>query len=395
LLCSVGAVLALAASASACGSDDSGSATPDSRGASIPDGPIVIGSATARSGPFAAYDTGPATGVELAVEDINRKGGIDGHQLKVVYSDTESDPTKGAAAALDVIAKGAKVVVTSCDFDLGSPAASAAVGKNVVSSSTCGASTKYNPNVLGPLVFTMSTGTLAEGEIMAKWAHEQKQFKTAYLLEDPGFAYAKDLCAGFEKTFTSLPGTKIVGKDTFKSTDAKISAQIARIQSTKPDFVFLCSLTPAGPTALKQLRAAGVDTPVLSGAAMDGSYWIGSVPKLTEFYFATYGSIFGDDPRPEVNEFVAKETKKTGKPPATSFDMTGYALVQALELAIPKAGSLDGPALAKALETFQGQQLITGPTTFTAAEHVNGVRPMAVIQVQDGKHSFVEMYPEK
>lgn len=397
VLCSLAAAAALALVAGACGSDDDSSSDAGASGggdkSGIPDGDIIIGSATARSGTFAPYDTGPATGLEVAVEDINAKGGIDGHKLKVVYADTESDPAKGAAAALDVISKGAKVVVVSCDFDLGSPAASAAVSKDVLASSTCGASTKFNPNVLGPLVFTMSTGTLAEGEIMANWASEVKKFKTAYLLEDPGFAYNKDLCSGFEKTFSSLPGAKIVGKDTFKSTDAKISAQIGRIQSTKPDFVFLCSLTPAGPTALKQLRAAGIDTPVLSGAAMDGSYWIESVPDLSEFYFSTYGSIFGDDPRAEVNEFVEKETKKAGQPPATSFDMTGYALVQALEVAIPKAGSLDGAALSKALETFDQQQLITGPNTFTPESHVNGVRPMAVIQVQGGKHSFVQMYP--
>lgn len=388
--------MALAASLAACGSDDDEPAgASEAKASAIPDGPIVIGSATARSGAFAPYDTGPATGLEVAVDDINRAGGVAGHQLKIEYSDTESDPSKGAAAALDVIAKGAKVVVVSCDFDLGAPAATAAVAKKVLAFSTCGASTKFNPDVLGPLLFTMSTGTLAEGEIMAKWAVERKKFKTAYLLEDPGFAYNKDLCSGFEDTFSGLEGTKIVGKDTFKSTDAKISAQIARIQSTKPDFIFLCALTPAGPTALKQIRGAGIDTPILSGAAMDGKYWIKTVPDLSDFYYDTYGSIFGDDPREEINEFVKKEIEKTGEPPATSFDVTGYAVGQGIKKAVEQAKSVDGPALAKAFETFDNEPLITGPTTFTEDQHVMGVRPMAIIEVQNGKHSFVEMFPKK
>lgn len=390
-------LVALALLAAACGSSDDKGAdgrAQQASGADIPDGPIIIGSATARSGPFAPYDTGPATGLEVAVDDINRAGGVLGHRLEIVYADTQSDPARGPAAALEVIEKGAKVVVVSCDFDLGSPAASTAVSKGVLASSTCGASTRFNPDVLGPLVYTMGTGTPAEGEIMARWAVEVKGFRTAYVLNDPGFAYNKDLCSGFEREFPRNGG-KIVGSDTFKSTDAKISAQIGRINETKPDFIFLCALTPAGPTALKQIRAAGIDTPVLSGAAMDGSYWIRSVPNLSEFYFDTYGSIFGDDPRPEVNEFVKKEQAKTGSLPATSFDMTGYALGQAIKIAIERARSVDGEALSKALETFDGEQLITGPNTFTSTSHLNGVRPMAIIEVQNGRHRFVQMYPER
>lgn len=382
----------------ACGSSDDGSSSATSSssagGGGAPDGPIVIGSATARSGAFAPYDTGPATGLEVAVEQINRRGGILGRQVEIVYSDTESDPANGAKAALDVIEQGARLVVVSCDFDLGAPAASVAVEQGVLSASTCGASTKFNPDVLGRLLFTMSTGTPAEGEIMADWAHAVKRFRTAYVLEDPGFAYAKDLCSGFEGTFGRLDGAEIVGKDSFKSTDAKLSAQIGRIRESDPDFIFLCALTPAGPTAIKQIRAAGIDTPILSGAAMDGSYWTGSIPDLSEFYFDTYGSIFGDDPRRAVNAFVEAETTKTGEAPATSFDMTGYALGEAFALAAERAQSTDGEALADALEQFDGEELITGPTSFDATTHLNGVRPMAIIEVQDGKHRFLQMYPE-
>lgn len=382
----------------ACGGADDGASTGTAAagsGGTTPDGPIVIGSATARSGAFAPYDTGPATGLEVAVDELNSRGGILGRQVEIVYSDTESDPANGAKAALDVIERGARLVVVSCDFDLAAAAASVAVEQGVLTASTCGASTKFNPDVLGRLLFTMSTGTPAEGEIMADWAHAQKRFRTAYVLEDPGFAYAKDLCAGFEGTFGRLDGTEIVGKDTFKSTDAKLSAQIARIRATDPDFIFLCALTPAGPTAIKQIRAAGIKTPILSGAAMDGSYWTGSIPNLSEFYFDTYGSIFGDDPRRAVNAFVKAEIAKTGDQPATSFDMTGYALGEAFARAAERAKSTDGAALADALEAFDGEPLITGPNSFDARTHLNGVRPMAIIEVRDGKHRFVQMYPER
>lgn len=388
-------VLVLCLGAAACGSDDTSDSEARTAASSppIPAGPIVIGQAIAKTGAFAPYDLGPDVGLQVAVDDINARGGIDGHKLKLVFADTQSQPAKGGAAAQDVMAKGARVVVVTCDFDFGSAAAQAAVAAGNLAISTCGASARFNPEVLGRLLFTMATSTTAEGELMGRWAYERKGWRRAFLLEDPSLAYNKDLCEGFEGSFEQQSGASIVGSATFKGTDTKFGPQIAAIKKADPDFVWLCAATPAGPTALKQLRAAGVDTPVLSGAGMDGSYWIEAVPDLSNFYFDTYGSIFGDDPRAEVNEFFAKEERKTGTPPVTSFDMTGYALGEALARAIGTAGSLDGEALADALETLRDEPLLVGPTTFTAESHLNGVRPMAIIEVQDGKFSFLELFP--
>jgi branched-chain amino acid transport system substrate-binding protein len=65
--------------------------------------------------------------------------------------------------------------------------------------------------------------------------------------------------------------------------DPSIAAQVTRITSlpAKPDLVFLCSYAPGGPSAMRQLRAAGVEAAILTGESMDGDYWIGSVPNLS------------------------------------------------------------------------------------------------------------------
>lgn len=397
------AILAGGLAVAACGSSNSSGGTDasaagsksDSSAASapaLPAGPITIGSAIAQTGVMAPYDGGPATGLKVAVDDINAKGGIAGHKVKLIYSDTQSQPAKGGAAALDVIDKGAAAVVVTCDFDFGSAAAQAAISKNKVAISTCGASTRFNPDVLGPLLFTMGSSTISEGELMAQWAYKEKGWRKGYLLQETTLAYNKDLCTGMKKAFPAQSGASIVGEDTYKGSDVKIAAQISRIKAAKPDFIWLCAATPPGPSAIKQLRAAGVDTPILAGDAMDGSYWIGAVPNLSNFYFDTYGSIFGDDPRPEVNRFFRAEKRLTGKEPVTSFDMTGYALGQTLKVGIERAKSVDGKALSKGLETFKDEPLITGPTTLDATTHLPAGRPMAIIQVQNGKYSFVQMY---
>ena len=95
-------------------------------GASAQAEEVIIGAAIAQSGVVAPYDEGPAQAMEVAVEEINAKGGVLGKQLKIIYADTKSDIAYGGTAAQEVIDKGAQMVVVTCDYDFGSSAASVA-----------------------------------------------------------------------------------------------------------------------------------------------------------------------------------------------------------------------------------------------------------------------------
>src|SRR4051795_7152902 len=79
--------------------------------------PIVIGAAIAQSGFIAAYDTDPAKAAEMAIEDLNAKGGVLGRPLKMMYRDTKSDIAGGAVAAQELLDAGAKVIIVTGDFD--------------------------------------------------------------------------------------------------------------------------------------------------------------------------------------------------------------------------------------------------------------------------------------
>jgi branched-chain amino acid transport system substrate-binding protein len=67
----------------------------------------------------------------------------------------------------------------------------------------------------------------------------------------------------------------VLGEDTFLNSDASIDAQITRINglSAEPDVIMFCSYAPGGPSAIRQLRAAGIDQPIITGESMDGDYW--------------------------------------------------------------------------------------------------------------------------
>lgn len=357
--------------------------------------PVVIGAAVALTGFVTAWDVPATNFLELAIEDINAAGGINGRQFKLVRADMKSDPALGANAALEVIDKGAQVVMVTCDFDMGSPAAFAAVEKGLLVFSSCAASTKFGVEGIGPLAFTMSTAAPAQGAIMAEWAYKERGYKTAYILLDDTADYMKQVAAAFEARFAELAGKDaIVGKDIFKNPDTSIASQITRFKSlaTEPDCILFASHPPGGASALRQIRAAGIETPILSTESMDGNYWIDAVPTLSDFYYAAYASLWGDDPYPKFNELMDRYEERFGERPTIGNGITGYSVGEAIARAAEKSGSFDGKALQAVLEAFDKEPLIVGPTTFTPELHINLNRPMRIIQVQNGKYSFVTEY---
>src|ERR1700684_4044168 len=288
----------------------------------------------------------------------------------------------GADGAVDVIGKGAKAILFPSDFDFGAPGAYVAQQKDVIAFS--GASDpKFGVQGVGPLAYSTSNASQAQGALLAEWAYKQKGWKNAYVLLDNTIAYTKSLCASFATRWTELAGKEgLLGQDTFLNNDPSIAAQVTRITGLpkKPDLVFFCSYAPGGPSAIRQIRAAGIDAAIVTGESLDGDYWIGSVPDLSNFYVISYGSKYGDDPDAEVNGFFKRFEAKYNKKADVSYGLRGYAPVQAFANYAQQAGSLDGAKVAAALDTFDKKSLVIGPTTYTPKLHIQTTPPMAILQ---------------
>ena len=351
---------------------------------------IIVGAATATSGWMAAYDEGPINAAKLAIEEINENGGLLGRQLELVHVDSKTDRAAGAKAGAAVLEQGAQMVIVGCDFDMGAPPALVANQKEIISFSTCGADIKFGNLSAGRYVFTMATDSAATGAIMADWAYRQKGWRTAYALLDTIIEYNKSLCRGFVDRWTELAGTEnLLLEDTFKNDDPSVASQITRFKALpdQPDVMMLCSVTPGGAAAMRQFRAAGIDIPIMAGTWADGDAWHDSLPAehLTAIYYNSYSSARGDDPRPDVKEFLEKFQAKYNKRPATGQAVTGYAVVQAWARAVERAKSLDSNKVLSELEKFDNEPLLAGLTTFTSDLHINKGRPMIIVGFDRGK----------
>jgi branched-chain amino acid transport system substrate-binding protein len=354
--------------------------------------PILIGFATAQSGWMEAYDKQPVNAAKLAIADINAAGGLLGRPIEIVEADTKTDRAEGSRAGREVVDAGAGLVVVSCDYDMGSPAAFAAQQAGVIAISLCANDPKMGIQGVGTHAFSWSFAAQSGGYTLAEWAWGQG-WRNAYSLLDTTIEFNKSTCAGFNARWKELAGEAgFIGEDTWRNDDPSIAAQITRIQAlpTAPDVIMLCTYNPGGASAIKQIRAAGIDTPLLSSQAMDGDYWLQAVPDLSGFYYNAYMSIFGDEPLPERQALLDRYVATYGERPTTSNFITGYALIQGYARAVERAGTDDPDAVLAELDKFQGEDILGIPITLSPEMHIQLSWPVLMMKVEGGRHQALD-----
>jgi branched-chain amino acid transport system substrate-binding protein len=221
----------------------------------------------------------------------------------------------------------------------------------------------------------------------------KNKFRRPYLLTDTTIAYDTTWCSYFKQRWTQLAGKdSLAGEDSFKNPDPSIAVQITHLKSLSPKagFVVMCSYPPGGASAVRQLRAAGVSAPIVGGDAFSGTAWFAAVPNLSNFFYADWVSIFGDDPSPAVNKLI-REAKAMTKPSGALIGLfaAAYSGVQAWAIAAKNAKTTNGTAVVRALEKFRNVPLLAGPTTFSSTLHIDIKRPVSLIRITNGKGHFI------
>lgn len=340
--------------------------------------PIVIGMVTAQTGPFGAIDEPPTKMFKMKINEINKAGGIDGRQIKVIQRDTESVPQKGAQAATDVIDEGADFVVVSCDFDFAAPAAIVAQRAGKISLSTCAQSAKFGVQGIGDKAFTVGSSDASEGGVHATFA-EKKNLKDAFVLLDTSVVYNEGYANGFKKAWKAIGGN-IVGEAKWKNSDSSIASQITKIKAANPGFIVMPTYQPGGVSAIRQIRAAGIDVPILTSDGMDGTCWNKAAPGVKDVFVTTPVSMYGDDPNEKVNEIFEMYKRETGDLPCIAVAANAYAAAEALAIGMERADDPTDSEQVKAALEGDPLDLIVGETDFDETTHIGMNRPQAVVR---------------
>jgi branched-chain amino acid transport system substrate-binding protein len=351
--------------------------------------PITIGWAFDSKGAMAPFDNPALAAAQLRVQQWNAKGGVNGRKLVIKTCDTQGNkPAVAKACALKLLGGGANVIFTTCDVDLAAPVVQEAINRGVLAVAPCIGTDQMGPKRFGPkgnLAFSFGNVAQDEGSAMAQyaWGHG---WRTAALATDAVIVYFKDVVAAFKARFTQLGG-KIVDSETYHSLGGNdVNNAVSRLNNVKADVVVTSTAGAFGAlsTLISGMRSAGNDTPVLNSWAGDGTYWLPKSPQVTNYWFVTYASVFGDDPNPAVNALAKKVHAATGGL------ITGPAAVDGVVTAIKRAGgSTDGAKLAAVMEGFKGVPTLSGKVSFSKQLHTVYGRQYRVIRIQDNKPKVV------
>lgn len=353
--------------------------------------PILIGAAIDTTKNMAPFDAPALVAAQIEIKKINAAGGVLGRPLKLVSINDQLDPQRTKQAAVQLLGQGVDIGWVTCDVDYATPAAQEFLNAGKLTVAPCLGTDELSPvrfGSKGRLAFSFGNAAQDEGAAAAEYAYKVKHWKSATVVTDNLLRYFKDVCKAFSVRFAQLGG-KVVSQESFTQGDKTINNVVSRVNGQKSDAIAFCtSFGGDQPAFVSGLRSLGNDTPIINGWASDGAYWWPKDPKVTNFYYLTYASVYGDDPSKQVRAFEGS-MKAAGATAQTGGFLGGAAAIQAIADAIRKAGSTDGSKLASVLLKYKKHPTISGNISFSDALHTVYGRAYRVIEINDNKAKFV------
>jgi branched-chain amino acid transport system substrate-binding protein len=352
---------------------------------------IVIGFGGGLTGRLAYYDRQTRNGAQMAVDEINAAGGIAGkYKIDFRVKDVRSEAAGSAAAGKEFVAADARIMIAPCDRDLAITFSEAAQHADIPVIAPC-ASTPTLAVEAGHRVFQIYPSDNLQAASLAKFAHE-RGYGTAYLLMSADTPYAQNLPLYFEEAFGKMGG-KVVSKGTYVLGQQDFDAQTASIKnlSPPPDVIMTAASEPEFPIFISQLRAAGIDTPVLGSDAIDSPTTLALGDVAEDVVYTAAGYPAADN---GLEKFYGDYVAKLGGNAQTDvspYAATAYESVKLIEAAVAKAGSTDGAAIRDALDGIADFRGITGSRITLAGANGIALRDVALIRIEKGAKTLVKM----
>jgi branched-chain amino acid transport system substrate-binding protein len=343
--------------------------------------PIIIGWAHDSTGQMAPFDGPALAAAQLRIAQLNARKGA--RKIVLRTCDTQGNkPDVAKACAIQLLDGGAQIMMTTCDVEYAAPVVQEAINRGVLAVAPCIGTDQMGPKRFGTkgrLAFSFGNVAQDEGSAMAQYAWG-RGWRRAVLATDTVLIYFRNVVQAFQARWKQLGG-KIVASETYQSLGGNnVQNVVSRVNGVKADVVVTATAGAFGAlsTLVSGLRSLGNKTPILNSWAGDGTYWLPKNPKVTNYWFVTFASSFGDDPSKAVNSLAKKVHAATG-----GF-ITGPSAIDGILAAIKRAhGSTKGLVLAKVMEKFRNVPTISGKVSFSRNLHTVFGRRYRVIRIQN------------
>lgn len=350
---------------------------------------IKIGINYELSGGVATYGQSSVEGIELAVEEINKAGGIGGKQIVLVKYDNKSEPAEATTLATKLMTQDRVVAVmgpaTSGSFKATIPVAL----QNkipVASGSATADDVTVDKNGVKEYAFRICFNDSYQGTAMASYALNNLSKKKAVVIMDSSSDYGKGLAENFVNTFKEGGGT-IVAQEAYVAGDTDFNAILTKIKGQDFDVIFIPGYYNEAGLIIKQARAQGITAPVLGADGFDSPTLLdlAGAKALNDVYFSNHYSSLDQDP--VVQEFIGAFKTKYNKEP-DAFNALGYDLAKFVVDGISRAEKIEGESVKKALASTTDFVGVTG--SFSVDENHNPVKAIVVIGLKDGVQNTSE-----
>lgn len=352
---------------------------------------IRIGVNYELSGDNATYGNSSVEGIELAVEQINAAGGINGKKIKLIKYDNKSEPAEATTLTTRLMTQDKVVAVlgpaTSGAFKATIPVAI----QNkipVASGSATADDVTVDSSGVKEYAFRICYSDSYQGTAMANFALNNLSAKKAVIIMDSSSDYGKGLAENFTKTFEDGGGT-IVAQEAYVAKDTDFNAILTKIKGEEFDVIFIPGYYNEAGLIIKQARAQGIDVPILGADGFDSPVLLelAGAEALNNVYFSNHYSSL--DENPVVVKFIEDFKAKYNKEP-DAFNALGYDLARFVADAISRAENLNGESVKKALEETTDFEGVTG--SFSIDENHNVIKNIIVVELKDGaQHSSIRV----
>ena len=361
--------------------------------------PIKIGFPMPLSGPTAVYGVPISKGAEMAVADINAKGGVLGRKLELIPRDSKANADEAVRIAREMIIKDNVDFLSGTLTSAEAPAVStiAKEDKVVFVAPTAKTMLLTAPQNLHPYVFRIASNTLIEGRtgatLMAKWQDVRKVATIA-----PDYAYGRDAVGAFIEYIKKLrPDIEIVDQQWPKLGEPDFTAFITAQMGKKPDAVFCDVFGGDFASLVKQATPLGYFKSIQSRLVDGGE--VGTV-DLAQSLGADYPYgiisdaydpvVWGEDEPAEHKAYVEHLKATMKNEYGSGWAIVGYQSIVAIAEGVKKAGGTDSDKVAKALEGLTFDTPV-GKRTFNAKTHETEAGEFWSEMVKDPKVPFAVM----
>ncbi len=351
--------------------------------ASVQAGDIVIGGLFSITGPQSYLGEPERNTLEMVVDEINAKGGINGQKVKAVIYDDEGDANKARLNASKLIDKDKVIAIIGPSLTPTSMAIIPITQPAKIPLISCAAGISItSPVEERPFVFkTAQTDQMAVSRIY-QYLQKRNLKKIAIITVSSSFGVS-----GKDQLVSQAPkaGLEIVAQEVFGEKDTDMTPQLTKIRSTPAEAVICWGTGPAPAVVAKNMKQLGMTIPLIQSHGAASKKFIEYAGEAAEGIIlpagkiAVYKDLPDSDPQKAVIKAYVERYEARFKAPVSGFGGYAYDAFQLLAQAVSKAGT-DGTKIVQELQNIRNFPGVSGVFNLSPQDH-NGLGPDAFVMV--------------